>query len=265
MVERPRRLADERVRLVEQCDVRLAPPGTAASQEPLLGVVENALGRLGQEGRCREQRADEAVRGNGGPGAIEDAAELAARPERPLDLLRVAHRAALEETAVLGVEAPHESHPEALARSGRRAVLRTHVVEELHLVADADTDERPVEAEEQLVGLASEADLGGAGDHVGHPLVSLQTHDVARLARGRLDAVDELRDRTLLDGVLSERGKDVRDVLHEDAVRPHDQDAAPRASLARRVEEPRGAVEPDRGLARPGAALDHERVVGRST
>ena len=77
------------------------------------------------------------------------------------------------------------------------------------------------------------------------------------------DARDEVRDRELLDAVLAERRQDVRDVFHERAVRPDDEYAAPGVALALGVDQPRGPVEPDRGLARSGAALDHERTVGR--
>jgi hypothetical protein len=143
-------------------------------------------------------------------------------------------------------------------------VLLADLVEEPHLVADADTDERARRARSELVG-SLEAQLGCAREHVGHRGRAFSRIDVARLVDGRLDAVDELGDGTLLDRVLAERGQDVRDVLHEGAVRPDDQDAAPRAPLTCRVEEPRRAMEPDRGLARPGPALDHERAVVAGT
>ena len=78
----------------------------------------------------------------------------------------------------------------------------------------------------------------------------------------RLDALDELGDRELRDAVLAERGQHVRDVLHEGAVRADDEDAAAGVPLALGVDEPRRAVQPDRGLAGAGAALDHERPVG---
>ena len=49
VVVRARRLADERVRLVEQRHVGVAPAGTAPAQQPLLVLVEEPLGRLGEE------------------------------------------------------------------------------------------------------------------------------------------------------------------------------------------------------------------------
>ena len=77
----------------------------------------------------------------------------------------------------------------------------------------------------------------------------------------RLDARDELGDRELLDAVLAERRQDVRDVLHEGPVRADDEHAAAGVPLALGVDQPRGAVEADRGLAGARAALDHERPV----
>ena len=73
--------------------------------------------------------------------------------------------------------------------------------------------------------------------------------------------VDEVRDGELLDAVLAERRQDVRDVLHERAVRPDDEHAAPGVALAFGVDQPRGAVQPDRRLAGAGAALDDKRTV----
>ena len=99
-------------------------------------------------------------------------------------------------------------------------------------------------------------------DHLDQAQVGLQPRDVGRVAPLRLDAVHELADRALLDGVLAERGQDVRDVLHERAVRPDHEHAAVLQLVALRVEQPRGAVQADRGLAGARAALDHERRVG---
>ena len=75
---------------------------------------------------------------------------------------------------------------------------------------------------------------------------------------------DELGDRELRDAVLAERRQDVRDVLHEGAVRADDEHAAAGVLLALGVDQPRRAVQADRGLAGAGAALDHERPLGRA-
>ena len=83
-----------------------------------------------------------------------------------------------------------------------------------------------------------------------------------RVAQLGLDAVDELPDRALFDRVLAECGQDVRDVFHERAVRPDHEDAAVVQPLVRRVEQPRGAVQADGGLAGARAALDDKGHVG---
>ena len=78
--------------------------------------------------------------------------------------------------------------------------------------------------------------------------VSVRVHD---------DAVDELSDRPLLDALLSERGKDVRDVVHEGRIRPDDEHPAKLRAMGE--EEVGGTVEPDGGLAGAGSSLDDER------
>ena len=55
VVVRARRLADERVRLVEQRHVPLAPAGAAPPQQPLLVLVEDPVGGLGEKRRRREE------------------------------------------------------------------------------------------------------------------------------------------------------------------------------------------------------------------
>ena len=121
----------------------------------------------------------------------------------------------------------------------------------------------PFELQDQLLGLGGEPQLDRAGDHLRQACVGLQAGDRGRIDADRRDARDEVCDRELLDAVLAERRQDVRDVLHERAVRPDDEHAAPGVALAFRVDQPRGAVEPDRRLAGAGAALDDERTVRR--
>ena len=262
VVERPGRLPDQRVRLVQELHVRVAPAPPATAQEPLLFGVQDAVGGLRQEPRGREERAHEALRRHRRPREVEHALQLAARPERPLDLLGVAERPTLEQPGVLAVEAADDPRAEPLARRGRRAVLGADLLHQALLVANADADEGVVETEEELVGRGAQEEAGGALEDLRHAIVPLQPRDVTVVGRAPLDAVDELGDRALLDGVLPERRQDVRDVLHERAVRPDDEHAAPRVPLPRRVEEPRGPVQADGGLAGPRPALDHERGVG---
>ena len=91
--------------------------------------------------------------------------------------------------------------------------------------------------------------------------VGLQPRDVRRVLTRRVDPVEELADRPLLDRVLAECGQDVRDVVHERRVRPDHQHAAPPELAPVAVEQPRGPVQADGGLARPRPALDDQRPV----
>ena len=107
-----------------------------------------------------------------------------------------------------------------------------------------------------------EPEQSGLLDHLDQPQVRLQQSEVRRGPPLRLDAVDELADGALFDGVLAECRQDVGDVLHEDAVRPDHEHASMLQRLPLRVEEPRSPMEPDGCLAGTGAALDHERDIG---
>ena len=84
-----------------------------------------------------------------------------------------------------------------------------------------------------------------------------------------LDAVDELADRALLDRVLAERRQHVRDVLHERAVRPDDEHAAPlraaRAACRGATTRGAGRRRSCRCPGRPGsrAALSGSCVIRR--
>ena len=113
-------------------------------------------------------------------------------------------------------------------------MLGANLLEQAQLVADANANERAVQPEKELFGLAAQAGRRRARDTAAMRSSPLSRRDVARLLQRRLDAVDELRDRALLDGVLAERGQHVRDVLHERPVRPDDEHAA-RACRSRAV------------------------------
>ena len=73
---------------------------------------------------------------------------------------------------------------------------------------------------------------------------------------------DQRVDRALVDALLAERGQHLGDVGDEHAVRPDDQHALAR-ELRVGVQQPRRAVQADRGLAGAGAALHDQRAVGR--
>src|SRR5439155_11174032 len=85
--------------------------------------------------------------------------------------------------------------------------------------------------------------------------------DVVGVATLDVDHFAELVDRALLDAVLAEHRQDVRDVVHEHGVRPDDEHTGPLELRPMRIEKPRRSVQPDRGLAGAGTALDHEYAV----
>ena len=60
---------------------------------------------------------------------------------------------------------------------------------------------------------------------------------------------------------LAERRQHVADVAEEGRVRPHHQHALPRQLVAVGVQQERGAVQPDRGLAGAGRALHADRLL----
>ena len=203
--------------------------------------------------------ADEAIGLQRRPRRLDDAVEVAARAEGLLDLVEVPDRARAVCLPVRLVERSQQAHPEALARGRGQAELRSRSGEKLPHLALADRDERAFEPRDELGRLRAETQLRRTADHLDEPRIRLQLGNRLRVAPGCLDAVDELADSALLDGALAERGQHVRDVLHERAVRPDDEDAAARERVAMAVEEIRSAVKTDRGLAGAGATLDHER------
>ena len=68
-------------------------------------------------------------------------------------------------------------------------------------------------------------------------------------------------DRGLLDASLAEGRQDLRDVVQEGVVGSDDQHAGPAQPLGVGVQQIRGSVQPDRGLAGAGRALDAQRRV----
>ncbi len=138
------------------------------------------------------------------------------------------------------------------------------LVQEALELAHADADVLALELDIQLLRLGHEPELDRARDHLGKARIRLQACEGRRVAQRRRHAWDELGDRELRHAVLAERRQHVRDVLHEGAVRADDEHAAARVLLPLGVDQPRGAVEADRGLAGAGTALDHQRPLGRA-
>ena len=104
------------------------------------------------------------------------------------------------------------------------------------------------------------AELDRPAHDLGETRVRLQLLDVGAVAQRHRRVLDQLDHRALVDRVLAERRQHVRDVVHEDGVRAHDEHTAERLPV--RVEEVRRPMEPDRGLPGAGPALDDERRLG---
>ena len=100
------------------------------------------------------------------------------------------------------------------------------------------------------------------GERGGHAAAAEQRRPLVAVLAVPAAARDQPVDRALVDALLAERGQHLGDVGDEHAVRPHDEHALAR-ELGVGVEQPRGAVQADRGLAGAGAALHDERAVGR--
>ena len=96
--------------------------------------------------------------------------------------------------------------------------------------------------------------------HGGQPRVALEHSGLARCRRrGRAPPATQLLDGRVADLDLAERRQHRADVVEEGAVRADDEDAGRGQPVAERVEQPRRAVQPDRGLAGARRALDADR------
>ncbi len=188
VAERGRRLPDERVGLVEEPDVAVAPALPAPAQEALLLRLQDPVPGLRQERGGREEGAHELLGRDSRPGAVEHPRQVPARAQRLLDLLSVPDRGPTQHLAIVGVERADEAHPEALARNRRRSVLLPGLAHELAHLSLADADVLALEPQQQLLRRALQLQLGGAGQHLGEPLVGLQPRDLGR--------VDERRSRS---------------------------------------------------------------------
>jgi hypothetical protein len=125
VAERPRALAEQRVRLVDERHVVLAPgePCARTHEQPLLIGVEDPLGGRGEPRARGEDPADEALRRHGRPDAVEPAREEPLRPHRTLDVAEVAPREPAEARSVVLVEPAEHVHAKALSRVRRQPEL----------------------------------------------------------------------------------------------------------------------------------------------
>ena len=252
--------ADERVRLVEQGDVAVAPAATAPQEERLLRRIEDPRCRLLERGARGEEPAHELLRLRRRPDLIEEALQPPVLPQRALDVLERPHREGAEPRAVVLVEAAEHVHAKALARGQGEPERGARRGKQLGDLVGLDADERALHADDELAGARLQAELRSTADDLRQARVAFERGGFGGVDAAHDDAVDELADRPLLHALLSERGKDVRDVVHEDRVRPDDEHAAELRAV--REEEVGGAMEADSGLAGSGPSLDDERRDG---
>ena len=107
-------------------------------------------------------------------------------------------------------------------------------------------------------GSAALAVGDGLRHDVGHPGVALHRRDLGDFAWPRAELRLEPADGGELHVLLTERRQHLLDVAQEDRTRADEQHALRREPAAVRIEEIRGAVQRDRGLAGAGSAADHE-------
>jgi hypothetical protein len=119
---------------------------------------------------------------------------------------------------------------------------------------------RPDRHDERL-GRGDERGVHRVLQHLGQPRVTLQGRDVGGvLAAYRHPRTDQLVEGDLPHVDLAERGQHSSDVGEECGVGADDEDATAAQPVGEGVEEVRRTVQADRGLPRPGGALDADGV-----
>ena len=111
------------------------------------------------------------------------------------------------------------------------------------------------------LGVRAQAALAvahGLGNDARHARVALDAVGLDRVPGAEGGAGHEIGEHRLLDPGLAERRQDALDVPEEHAVGPDDENPLVLERETMRIEEVCGAVQGDHGLARAGAALDHE-------
>ncbi len=121
-------------------------------------------------------------------------------------------------------------------------------------------DALAVHVERDGLGGHDLAGAHGALQEAGHLGGSLDGRDLGRVHPGRVDARVQLADAREHDAGLAEGRQHGLDVLEEGPAGTHDEHARGREAVTVRVEEVRGAVQRDRGLAGARPALHDEHA-----
>ena len=129
-----------------------------------------------------------------------------------------------------------------------------------HRVAARQPDPLAVDDHDDLFGERTFAVGDGARDELGHAGVALQPRDVRRVAVRRTQARLQAVQRRQLHVLLAERREHLLDVAEEHRARADEQHAGRGEPASVCVQEVRGAVQRDCGLAGAGAARDDEHA-----
>ena len=165
---------------------------------------------------------------------------------------------------VLRVERPQQRLAEAQPLGADRNRSRPHRLDELaDLVGGKAQGSRPVGECQAAIRNANSVDRAGR-DHRDHAVVTLHRGGLGTVEPGDAEAQrQQLVDSGLGRRRLTEGRQHLADVAEEHGIRTHDEHAVARQALPMLVEQERGPVEADRGLARPRSALHDEATFER--
>ena len=259
---RPVAALEQRPRLVEERQVGVArAPAAAGLQKSLLRGVQDAGRCRGELPGARQQPAEELVGLRARPQLVERAIHEAAAAERRLQVFEREVSGVPEARGVALIERARQLRAQSLAPGRVARGLGSRLLQQTGDLLRREPELDPFESDGEQLGRRLRQRRDRRRDHVGHPGVAFQPGERRLLApRGR-DA-RELVHGALLHAFLAEHRQDVRDVVHEDRIRPDDQDTAALELPAVGVEQPRRAVQADRGLPGAWPALDDECALG---
>ncbi len=233
-------------------------PGDRAADRGGVLVGEVAL-RGGEEVR------DQPLRGDPRPQLVDRGPHLGVLGELVADLGDVARVEQVGPVERVGADAFGE-HVGERVEDVPLEVFAGHVVRQLRGAGalPGDVHQAVVEHQDLAVVLDRDDRIGQRllvadvlGEHVGHVGPSLDGRGLRGVRAGRPHAGEQLADGREEHAGLAEAGQHLADVAEERRVGSDDQDGAAGQQLAVLVEQERGAVQRDGGLAGAGAALDH--------